>query len=279
MLPFFAPLADVDGTLRASVLQSVQASMLQAGTGAVLLGGDLALDGRADGARSLYVGSLHAEGARAIDVAVQQGFGAPTVDFDADATLSATWITSPRAGLSLESDASLATTYGLRASDALLELDPFTYGQRVDAIGGADLTYERAASSRSTVAGSVGYVAEGAPAADTKSAVGMDTQEVDSDVSFSYDLGPRDTLTQGARYAYTHFYHALLDSQFRRGRADINTASVYGTFSQLSSGRHLRPLFGGGVSVGSPMPIVHDTRVVAAPDAGLSFTYANQGRA
>ena len=116
---------EADATLRAAIQESVQASVTKLGAGALLSGGDLGFEARAAAARAVYLASAHAAYARAIDLSLSGGLGVPSDDLDADLSLSASWTTSPLSSLSLDSEGSLATTYGVRADTQLIERDPF----------------------------------------------------------------------------------------------------------------------------------------------------------
>ena len=95
MLPFALPM-DTDVTLRAALEQGVQMSLTQPGTGAVLPGGEIWLDARAESPRALYTGELYGMYARLIGFAVGGTPDPPEDDVEAAATLSATWIPRPR---------------------------------------------------------------------------------------------------------------------------------------------------------------------------------------
>jgi hypothetical protein len=266
---------ETDATARVAIQQSVQASATSLGSGAVLTGGEIALDARAAGKRATYTAEAHAQYARAFDVVVGGGVGPPADELDADAAASATWTLSPLATLALETEGSLATTTGVRADTRLIDLDPFLFGQRLEYAAGADLSLSLGPSARSGVSFDAGYAQAGALSADSPAAVGVDTHEVHGGASYSFDLGPRDTLTPEVRYAFTHYEHALLDTDLHRGPADIHTVTVTGAAShEIARG------FAGtaiaGVSMGTPMPILGSRRAVIAPDAGLKLRWTGR---
>lgn len=275
MLPFLLPLWETDATVRAAVEQSVQASVTSLGSGAVRVGGELGCDAQAVGLRAIYTAQAHAEYARAFDVALGGGTGAPADDLDADATLGATWTLSPRTMLDLETEGSLATTYGVRADTRLIELDPFLFGQRLEYAAGGDLSLSIDPSRLAGITVEGGYLQAGAIAADSPAAVGVDTHEAHAGASWSWDLGPRDTLTPALRYAYTHYYHALLDTDFLRGEADIHTVALTASASHEIA-RGFRGTVTAGASVGTPMPLLGSRRAVIAPDAGLSLRWTGR---
>ncbi len=105
----------------------------------------------------------------------------------------------------------------MRADTQLIELDPFLFAQRLEYAAGGDLSLSVGPSRRAGLTLLGGYLQAGALAADSPAAVGVDTHEAHGGASYSFDLGPRDALTPEVRYAYTHYYHALLDTDLRRG--------------------------------------------------------------
>jgi hypothetical protein len=288
MLPFHLPLWETDATLRAAVVQSAQASVTSLGSGAVLLGGDVTADARAASERAAYLATLHAAYAHAFDVAVGGGAGPPSYNLDADTTLSAGWTLTPRTFVSLDTEASLATTYGVTADTQLLALDPFLYAQRLEYALGHTLGFSFEPTPRSGVDVEVGYLTTGALSAEAiqgvppSELVGVDTHEGHASVSYSYDLGPRDSLAPELRYDFAHYYHALLDAtlersqaELQRGPADIHTGTLSLAAShELARGLTLR--VSGGVSVGDAMPAVHADHPVVAPDAGLTLRWTGR---
>jgi hypothetical protein len=274
MLPFL-PTWETDATLRAAIQQSVQVSLSEPGAGAVLAGGEVDGDLRARGPRTLYTAELHARYARAFDVSLDGGAGAPADDLDADTALSASWMLTPGASLDADAQGSLATSYGVRAETRLIELDPFLFGQRLEYAAGGDLAYTVDTSARTSASVEGGYLQAGALAADVARAVGVDTHEGHVASSISVDVGPRDTVAPELRYTYTHFENALLDTDLHRGPADVHEVSL----TTAASHEIARGFFGtamAGVSVGTPMPILGSHRAVIAPD--LAFALRWTGR-
>jgi hypothetical protein len=296
MLPFLTlPLWETDATLRAAVEQSAQASVTSLGSGAVLLGADLSFEARAAGPRAAYVATGHAEYAHAFDVAVGGGAGPPSYNLDADTTLSAAWTLSPQSYLTLDTEGSLATTYGIQADSQLLALDPFLFAQRLEYAMGHTLTWSLGPTPRAGFSVEGGYLQTGAlaaeaipvlhqwplagegpgPAAPAETGVGVDTHEGHAAVSYSYDLGLRDSVTPELRYDYAHYYHALYDVHFHRGPADIHT----GTISAAASHEVMRgftAVVKGGISVGNAMPVVQAGHPVVAPDVSLTLRWTGR---
>ncbi len=281
MLPFFLPLWETEATLRASIQEAVQASATSLGSFATLTGGDLDVDARAARPRAVYLAALHAGYAHAFDIAAGSGAGPPSYNLDADTDLSAEWTTSPRSSVSLETEGSLATTLGVHADSRLIALDPFLFGQRLEYALGHTLTWSMGATPRDGVSLECGYEQTGALAAESAAGVpapvGVDTHELHVALSPSHDLGSRDTITPEVRYAYTHYYHALIEPDLVHGRgpADVNTLTVSGAASReisrgLTAGASL------GLSAGTPMPGVHTGRPIIAPDAALSLRWTGK---
>jgi hypothetical protein len=246
MLPFLLPHWETDATLRAAVQQSVQASLTSLGSAAALVGGEIDADVRA-----------------------------ADRDVDAEGTLSASWTLSPLTTMVLEAEGSLATTYGVRADTRLIELDPFLFGQRLEDAAGGSLSLSLEPSARDGINVEGGYREAGALAADLPSAVGVDTHEAHAAVSWSRDLGPRDTFTPELSYAYTHYYHALLDTELHRGPADIHELGFRAALSH-ELGRGFFGTATAGASVGTPMPVLGSTRPIVRPDAGLSVRWTGR---
>jgi hypothetical protein len=279
MLPFLIPLWESDATLRAGIEQSVQASVTPLGSAALLAGASLSGEARAASPRAAYLAELYAEYAHAFDIGA--GAGPPSYNLDADASLSAVWTTSPRSSLALETEGSLATTYGVHADTRLIELDPFLYAQRLEYALGHTLTWTHELTPRTSFSLEGGYLQTGALAAESipslhvPPAVGVDTHEAHAALGWSRDLGPRDSLSPELRYTFTHYDHALLDTRFDRGPADVHLVTLSaGETHEFSRG--LTAGVVGGISVGSAMPLVHAGAPVVAPDAGLTLRWTGR---
>jgi hypothetical protein len=297
VLPFALPPMDTDVTLRAALEQGAQMSLTQPGTGAVMPGGELWLDAREESPRAVYTAELYGMDARVFNFAIGGAPDPPEDDIEADVTLSATWIPSPTSTLSLDAHGDLATSWGVRADTALLDLDPFLFGRRLEYDVGPDLSYSLAAWPRGTFNLDAGYEQAGALAADTPAAVGIDTHDVHGGVSFGRDLGPGDTITPELRYEYTHYDHALLGGAvtssgpvslapapvagdaaidaYARGPADVHAVSLTTAWAH-EVGRAWRTTASGGVTVGSPMPGLGSSHVVVAPKAGASLRWTGR---
>jgi hypothetical protein len=269
------PLLDVDATVRAAVVQSVQANVTSFRSASLLTGGEIDADARAGGPRSLYTSELHGHYARAFDVALGGGAGPPADNLDADGVLTGSWTLSPLTTLTLNAEGSLATTYGVRADTRLLELDPFLFAQRLEYAAGADLALALTPRRRVEVTLEGGYVQEGALAADAAAAVGVDSHEGHAAVSTSVEIGPRDTLTPELRYTRLYFEHALLDADLHRGCADIHDAALTVALTHEVS----RGFFGtatAGLSLATPMPLLGARGPVLSPDAGLKLRWTGR---
>ena len=278
MLPFLLPLWESDATLRAGIQESVQASVAPVGSAALLSGGSLSGEARAARPRAAYLAQLYAEYAHAFDLPVFGGGGPPSYNLDASTSLSAVWTTSPRSSLALDTEGSLATTYGVHADTRLIELDPFLFAQRLEYAFGHTLIWTHQLGPLTSLSLEGGYLqtgalaAESVPGSSAPSAVGVDTHEGHAAIDWSRDLGPRDSLTPELRYTFTHYAHALLDTHFDRGPTDIHTVTLSALEAhELARGLTIGAM--GGISVGSPMPLVHAGVPVVAPDAGLTLRW------
>jgi hypothetical protein len=276
MLPFLLPpYLDYDATMRAAVLQSVGTSLTSFGSASLLTGGELDMDAHVTLPRSSYGIELHGHYARGFEVAAHGGAAPPEDNLDADAALNASWTLSPLTTLTLDTEGSLATTYGVRADTRLLELDPFLFAQRLEYGVGADFALGLTPTPRTSVTLEGGYVQEGAIAADTAAAVGVDTHEGHVAVSTSVELGPRDTLTPELRYTRVHYNRALLDEDLHRGAADVNEGALTASLTHEVS----RGFFGtatAGLSVATPMPLLGGHGYVLSPDAGIKLRWTGR---
>jgi hypothetical protein len=276
MLPFLLPpYLDYDATVRAAVLQSVGTSLTSFGSASLLTGGEIDADAHVAGPRSSYGFELHGHYARGFEVAAHGGAGPPEDNLDADAALNASWTLSPLTTLTLDAEGSLATTYGVRADTRLLELDPFLFAQRLEYGVGADLALGLTPTPRTSVTLEGGYVQEGAIAADTAAAVGIDSHEGHVAISTGVELGARDTLTPELRYTRVHYNHALLDEDLHRGPANVDEAGLTTSLTHEVS----RGFFGtatAGVSLATPMPLLGGHGPVLAPDAGLKLRWVGR---
>lgn len=259
---------ETDATVRALVQQTTQVNLAPLGGGALLAGGELSGDVRALGPRSLLTAEARARFARGIDLVE----GEPETDISADVSAGASWVPSPGATFSLDALGSLATTWGVRADSLLLALDPFEEGQRLDYALGADLTYADALTPRVEVTVDAGVAQAGALDAEIPAAIGADSRELHGGASVALDLAPRLSVTPELRYSFTRYEHALLDVERRRGPAEIHAVT-----GAVAASREMAPqLFvtaGGGLTVGSPMPIARTDAAVVAPEATLGVRW------
>jgi hypothetical protein len=252
VLPFHLPLWETDATFRAALQESVQVGLAPLAPGAILSGGEISGDARAVGPRSVFTAEARARFARALDLG--GGPAAPEDDVDAEAAASATWTPTPLSSLSLTTQGSLATSWGIRADSLLLNPDPFEDAPRLAYGLGADLASTWTITPRGELAVDAGFAQEGALASEVPSVVGLDSREIHGGVSYGIDVAPRLSLTPEVRYAFTHCARALLAAG-HRGLADVHAVTV-----SLGASREVVPrLFltaGGGVTAASPMPAV-----------------------
>ncbi|MFT3773100.1 MAG: hypothetical protein QM820_47575 [Minicystis sp.] len=294
MLPFHLPMWETDATLRASIQETVQASVAPFSMTALLSGLEIAGDARATGPRSVFTAEARAHYARALDLTG----GAPEHDVDGDASATAAWTLSPLSSLELTTEGSLATTFGVRADSLLLVSDPFSDTPRLEYGVGADLAFAWQLTPRGELAIDGGFLQNGALAAwgtpdEQCKAVGLDSREFHGGISYSYDLGARTAITPEIRWVGTHYDKALFGFtaipsptplptargplpgyiyRADRGRADVQTISF-----NLGVSREIRPetfvSAGAGLTAGSPMPILKADGPLLAPEASLGLRW------
>lgn len=273
MLPFPLLLWDTDVTARIALEESLQSSFTTLGTGGLTSGGNVAVDARFYHPDALYLVRARADYQRFFGFAAGGGAGPPADNLSSAVGASAGYRLSPLTTLSLGLDGYLATTWGVRAADALAVRDPFLFGQRLQYTAGASFDLTTTLSTRATLSLAGGYLQAGALSADSPEAVGVDTHAPRASLAYGYELGPRDRLDPELHYQYTHYYHALYDMSYRRGPADVHAATaLLGEEHDFS--KQITAAAGGGVTVATPMPILRSRSVIVAPEARLSITFA-----
>ncbi|APR76276.1 Hypothetical protein A7982_01623 [Minicystis rosea] len=270
MLPFHLPGWEIEATMRASIQEAVQASIAPFAASTLLSGGEIACDASAEGPRASFAMEGRAHYARALDIS--GGGGAPSDDLSADGSATATWSLSPDASFTLSAEGSLATTWGIRADSLLLARDPFLEAKRLEYGLGAEMAYALVTTPRTELGVDAGFSEEGALASDVPAVVGLDMREGHGGVSYSIDVAPRIAITPELRYGFTHYEHALLDVDRRRGPADIHALSAtLGASRELAPNLFMTASFGG--TMASPMPIAATRDAVLAPEAALGLRW------
>jgi hypothetical protein len=269
---FFSPMWESDVTARAAVEQSVSTSVADVGTAAVMAGAEASLEGSFRDALASYGFSVDGGYERVFQVSLGSGQSAPSDSASARVGGGAGWTISPFTELSFGARGYLATRLGVRAADALAARDPFLFGNRLQytITGGPDLSFT--ASHRTSVHVGGSYEQAGALSADDPKAVGVDAHTGRAALSLGYELGAVDTVSPEFRYEIAHYYHALLDTELRRGEAELHAVSALVSESHDFS-RNLTGQASGGVTVASPPPVVRSRDAVVAPAARAGLTY------
>jgi hypothetical protein len=109
-------------------------------------------------------------------------------------------------------------------------------------------------------------------AAEVPEAVGLDSQTARTSVGLTHEVDPRTFVGPLARGSFTHYEHALLDTDLRRGKADVLSVSALGAATHSFASR-LDGRLNLGVTVASPPPIVKGASAVVAPDVRLAAVW------
>jgi len=271
LFPFFAPVLAWEGDATAQV--AVEASAV---TGVSSTNG-YALALAAASARSqLSMRSprtyftFDASGRYGQALAVTQTAPPPT-DISGSLATRGDFVTSPRTALSFSADGFLASRLGLRVDNDLAARDPFLRNRLVYTVGGR-MGFTAVTSPRGAVRLEGGYAQAGALAADSPDAVGLDSHAVQGSAAYTYELTPSDRFGPLVRLSFTHFEHALLDTNLRRGPADVTAATALAAYNHGFTAR-LEGLANLGVTVANPPTILQDADTVVAPEVRLGATY------
>lgn len=138
------------------------------------------------------------------------------------------WTASPRTGTFFVVNGLVASRLGMRASDDLAVRDPFLQN-RVVYGAGTRLGLFTATSPTGTARVEATYAQAGAISADSPDAVGIDSHAVQSSLSYVHQATARLRIGPMVRLGFTHYEHALLDVDLRRGQADVASAALLGT--------------------------------------------------
>ncbi len=277
MLPILVALWQTDATVQGAIEEQIQTSFVGAGSGALLTGGDLALDAGATSASSTW--GLHAGGrfAHALGLSLAGGAAAPTSNGSFRAAGTGAWQLTPRAQLSVDTQGSIASRFGVRAVSGATAIDPFQVGNRLTYGLGGSASLSAIVSRRSTLRIASGYTQEGGLAAEVADAVGLDASTVRGEVSWGWEVGERDTIVPELRVAQTHFEHALLDVDLHRGPVDTTAVTARVGDTHAFSRRLTANVSGGVTLMRSAMPRPEASIVVAAsPEARVGLTWVGR---
>lgn len=271
MLPLLLPLAQSDIGARAGVEESYVQSASNLSSSSFMTGVTAGASGRTAGKSSSLSFDASAYYGRLVQVTIGASDGPATNNYSASLGTGATFEIGPATQLSFEGAGFIASRLAVQADNLLAARDPFL-GDRVEYSVSATSRLSGAATSRLGYALSTGYLGAGGITSSDPRAVGADLHGVRATVSFPYELAPRTSMSPELAYGYSHYYNALLDSNLRRGPADVQSGRALLSLTQVLSHRLLASA-GGGVSVASPPPIFGSDAAVVAPEARASATY------
>jgi hypothetical protein len=272
VLPVLVPMAETDATVRAAIVESYLATPYDGGQAATTgVEGSALLEARGRGtSASLSLSALYA---RALTIV--QGLAPidPNV-FGATVASRATVDVTPSSRLFAEGTAYAASTFGVRAEDALAARDPFLT-DRLEYAVGAGLGWTEAMSRRATLTLTGGYLQSGGLLALTPDAVGVDSHLGRVGVALAHEVGKRDRAIIEVRGTAEHFYHALIDTNLDRAPADVRTGTLLVT-DEHAFGRRSSVTLGGGVTVATPPPEMDTGTLVVSPALRAGFLYRDR---
>lgn len=281
MLPILVALWQTDATLQGAIEEQIQASFVGAGSGALLTGGDLALDAGATSTSSTW--GIHAGGrfAQALGLSLAGGAATPTANGSFSGAGTGAWQLTPRAQLGVDAQGSIASRFGVRAIEGATAIDPFQVGNRLTYGLGGGASLAAIVSRRSTLRIASGYAQEGGLVADVADAVGLDASTVRGEVSWSWEVGARDLIVPELRVAQTHFEHAILDvdehANLQRGPMDTTAVTARVGDTHAFSRRFTASVSGGVTLMRSAIaPPAASIVVAASPEARVGLTWVGR---
>jgi hypothetical protein len=178
-------------------------------------------------------------------------------------------VTSPRTNLILFTEGFVSSRLGLRASDELAVRDPFSVNRVLDGLS-IQNSFSGRPSARSNIRVDFRYAQNGAIWADLPTAVGIDTHAFLGTAAASFQFTRRFSAGPVARLSFTHFNHALLDTDFHRGPAEVTALSTLG-FARYELTGKTRASVIAGVTIASAPPGAKDIRAIASPDVRIEL--------
>jgi len=178
-------------------------------------------------------------------------------------------ITSPRTNLIFSADGFISSRIGLRASDELAVRDPFSVNRVLDGFSVQNSFSDRP-TTRSNLRVDFRYAQNGAIWADLPTAVGIDTHAFLGTAAATFQVTRRFSFGPVTRLSWTHFNHALLDTEFHRGPAEVTALSALG-FARYNLTPRTRASVIAGVTIASAPPGANDLRTIASPDVRLEL--------
>ena len=277
MLPILVALWQTDVTVQGAVEEQIQSSLLGAGTLSLLTGGELTLDASTIGTKSTW--ALRSEGryANALGLSFTGGAEAPTGTGSFQAAGAGTWQMTPRARLSLDAQGSIASRFGVRALEGAAALDPFQAGNRLTCAFGSGAGLFASVGQQNSLRLGGGFLQQGGLAADVAGAVGLDAFTVRGEIGWGREVGGRDTIMPELRIAQTHFEHAVLDVDLRRGRLDTTALTARVGDTHVFSRQFAGDFSAGATVTRSEVPRAGSgATFTAAPETRVALTWVGR---
>lgn len=176
---------------------------------------------------------------------------------------------SPRTNVVFLADGFVSSRIGLRATDELAVRDPFSVSRILDGWSLQNSLSGRL-TTRSSVRVDLRYGQMGAVWADLPNAIGIDTHAILGTAAANFQVSRRFASGPIARLGWTHFNHALLDTDFHRGPAEVTALSVLG-YGRYELTPTMRASLVAGVTIASAPPGAKDVKTIASPDVRLEM--------
>jgi hypothetical protein len=274
MLPFFVPLAENDVSARLGVEESFVTNVTSLGTQSILTGGRTGLRATSRDEGAFYGLDLSGYYGRLTTVTLGADDQAPRNNYSGSAGAHASWELGPMTQLYVDGAGFIASRLAVRSNNPLAARDPFLK-DRVEYALDDGLAIGGAVSRRTSYRLGAGYVGAGGVQSSEPDAVGPDLHGAKATFTLPYELGPRTYLGPDLRYAYTHFYHALLDSEFHRGVVDVHAGTAALALTRIFD-RRTMAMVAGGVTVATPPTILGSTAPIVSPDVRVTATYLSR---
>ena len=227
MIALGVALLENDATLRAAVEQSVVSERSSVGDAneSFLTGGRIRVSARTLATSSTYSGFATGAYGQMLASGSTPQVAVQTRSISAGLGGEGQWQLSPRVMATSTMQGLVATRLGLRSDDALIARDPFAANRLEYALDHHGLV-ARVLSDQSTAGIGLGYSQSGALSAEAVDAVGVDAHTARGRTWVRHAISEDDQVTPEVEYAYTYFYHALLDARLDRGVLDVHVTST-----------------------------------------------------
>ncbi|HRI67038.1 MAG TPA: hypothetical protein PK156_22490 [Polyangium sp.] len=197
------------------------------------------------------------------------GLKSPPRDLSVRARTRFDLVSSPRTNFVFLADGYIASRIGLRATDDLAVRDPFSVSRVLDGWSVQSSFFGRLVP-RASLHLDLRYAQTGAVTADLPTAVGIDTHAVMFSASTAFQWSRRVSGGPVARLGWTHFNHALVDTNLTRGIAEVNSLSVTG-FLRYDATPRTRASVVAGATIASAPPGAKDLRTITSPEVRLEI--------